>query len=100
MREKLPKQRQQAFRVTVKRDLVARIPSLPDGTHEVQSGSAVHAAACGLSLAGGGTAEIVEVAALRPAPGWPALTTFYHCSQGIYGFCFASRASRDAVEGR
>lgn len=80
------------FHVTVKRTAHALDLSPLDFAQEVRSHNAVHAAACGLSLAGGGYAEVIEVVALRPAPGRPARVTFCQCSQGVYGFCFASRS--------
>lgn len=75
------------FHVIVKRDAAAL-----DLEQDVTSQNAAHAAACGLSLAGGGYAEVIEVTALSPAPDRPVLTTFCQCSQGVYGFCFLSRS--------
>jgi len=80
------------FHVIVKRDAAALTPSPFDLAQQVTSQNAVHAAACGLSLAGGGYAEVIEVTALSPVPGRSALTTFCQCSQGVYGFCFLSRS--------
>lgn len=80
------------FHVVVKRDGSALDPSPFDLEQDVHSQNVVHAAACGLSLAGGGVADLIEVAALKPGAGRPALTTFRQCSQGVYGFFFASRA--------
>ena len=79
------------FHVTVKRDAHALDSSSLDFTQDVRSHNAVYAAACGLSLAGGGYAEVIEVVALCSAPGRPARVTFCQCSQGVYGFCFGSR---------
>jgi len=57
----------------------------------VKSQNAAHAAACGLSLAGGEYADVIEVVALAPVPGRSPLTIFKQCSQGVYGFCYGSR---------
>lgn len=81
------------FAVTVKRDAASSVPSPFDLSRHVISQNAAHAAAVGLSLAGGGFAEVIEVTALAPVPGRSALTTFHQCSQGAYGFCYASRSS-------
>lgn len=81
-----------AFHVTVRRDQDAPDPSPVDLEQDIQSQNASHAAVCGLSLAGGGYADCIEVRALRPAPGRSAAVTFYQCSQGIYGFCFGARS--------
>ncbi|HEY3994245.1 MAG TPA: hypothetical protein VGM01_15355 [Ktedonobacteraceae bacterium] len=79
------------FRVTVKRDPL--VPGLPLLVVErvVKSQNAAHAAAAGLSLVGGNQADVIEVRALAPLPGRPALTTFTACAQGVYGFCYGSR---------
>jgi hypothetical protein len=84
--------RMPTFHVLVKRDAAALDPSLFDFEQDVKSQNAVHAAACGLLLAGGGYAEAITVTALCPVPGRPASTTFGQCSQGVYGFCFLSRS--------
>lgn len=78
------------FRVMVKRDVYALDPS--SFNFDMHARNAAHAAACGLSLAGGGYADLIEVEALQPAPGRPVLTLFRQCSQGIYGFCYTSRS--------
>ena len=74
------------FHVMVKRDASTVVLE-----QDVQSQNVAHAAACGLSLAGGGYADVIMVQVLRPAPGRPASVTFSGCSQGVYGFCFSSR---------
>jgi hypothetical protein len=80
------------FHVMVKRGASAPDSSLLNFAR-IKSQNAMHAAACGLSLAGGGYAEVIEVHALAPVPGRPVLTVFQQCSQGVYGFCFTSRSS-------
>ena len=85
------------FRVTVKRSIAVPGPAFE---RIVQAQSVRYAAACGLSLAGGGVAGTIEVTALRPAPGRPALTIFNQCSQGIYGFCYLSCVSPEVHEER
>lgn len=79
------------FHVFVRRDAYALDPS-PFDYPCVKSQNAAHAAACGLSLAGGGYADVIEVQALAPRPGRPVSTIFKQCSQGVYGFCFTSRS--------
>lgn len=79
------------FHVIVTRDAHALDSSSLNFAQDVRSHNAMHAAACGLSLAGGGYAEVIEVVALRPVPGRPARVMFCQCSQGVYGFCFGSR---------
>lgn len=79
------------FHVTVK-----RVASAQPFQQRVKSQNAVYAAACGLSLAGGGSAEVIEVCALMPAPGRPASTRFTQCRQEVYGFCFGSRSAYSA----
>ena len=77
------------FRVIVRRDPSAPAPSslvFP----LVKSQNAAHAAACGLSLAGGGCAHVIDVQALAPRPGRPVHTSFVQCSQGVYGFCYTA----------
>lgn len=83
------------FHVLVKRGAAEVGTAQLDFERDVKSQNAVHAAAAGLSLAGDGSADVIEVTALQPIPGRPALTTFHQCSQGVYGFCFASRVSRE-----
>lgn len=75
------------FRVTVK-----CVGELVDLDQEVCSQNVEHAAACGLSLARTGYADVVEVRVLAPRPGRPVMTVFVGCSQGVYGFCYASRS--------
>jgi hypothetical protein len=80
------------FHVLVRRDAYA--PGSSSFHYPcVKSQNAAHAAAAGLSLAGGGYADVIEVQALSPQPGRPILTLFMQCSQGIYGFCYTSRST-------
>jgi hypothetical protein len=81
------------FRVTVMRVAPDLVSSLVELDQEVSSQNAVHAAACGLSLAGTGCADVIEVRALAPRRGRPTTTVFTGCSQGVYGFCYVSRSS-------
>lgn len=93
--------RMQRFLVWVKRDACTFDPCPVDFLQEVASLNSEHAAACGLSLAGGGTASVIEVQALQTVAGRPAATRFEYCSQGIYGFCFLRRSSlSEAIERR
>ena len=80
------------FHVLVKRDADALDPSPFDLEQDVHSQNAAHAAACGLSLAGGGSADCIQVTALQPRSGRSAQVTFSRCSQGVYGFVYASRS--------
>lgn len=80
------------FHVLVRRNTSLSDVSLPDFTQEVTSQNSTYAAACGLSLAGGGFADLIEVQALQPVPGRPVGTRFQQCSQGLYGFCFTQRS--------
>lgn len=83
------------FHVAVKISLAS---SLLDLDQDLHSQNAAHAAACGLSLAGTGYADVIEVRALQPVPGRPVATIFRGCSQGIYGFCYASRSQSEFTE--
>lgn len=86
------------FHVKVKRG--AALLGLPSSDFpRVKSQNAVHAAACGLSLAGGGYADVIEVEALNPVPGRSPFLTFNGCSQGVYGFCYTSRFSPRTKKG-
>jgi hypothetical protein len=78
------------FHVIVKRDAYALDPS-PFDYPFVKSQDAAHAAACGLSLSGGGYADLIEVEALQPVFGRSPFQMFKQCSQGVYGFCYTSR---------
>lgn len=86
------------FRVIVKRGTAAF--GLPSSDFpRVKSQNAAHAAACGLSLAGGGYAEVIEVEALQPVPGRAPFQHFHGCAQGTYGFCYTSRSVLQGVKG-
>ena len=78
------------FRVVVRKDKYALDPT-PFDFAQLSSQNVAHAAASGLSLAGGGFADLIEVQVLSPSPGRPARIFFYQCSQGVYGFCYTSR---------
>jgi hypothetical protein len=84
------------FHVVVTRGAVAAGSSLFDFAGEVRAQNSVHAAACGLSLAGGGSAEQIKVTVLVPKPGRPAQVTYWSCSQGVYGFVYGSCSSASA----
>lgn len=87
------------FRVIVKRGVFdPAVPFVSCVLPCVKSQNAAHAAACGLSLAGGECADEIEVKALQPAPGRSPFTIFRGCSWGVYGFCYTKRFSECCQE--
>lgn len=86
------------FHVVVTCGAAAPGSVLLDFAGEVRAQNSVYAAACGLSLAGGGFAEMIEVTALAPKPGRSARVTYWHCSQGPYGFVYGSRSQEGACK--
>lgn len=79
------------FHVAVKCDTYVLDGKPFDFEQDINSQNAVHAAATGLTLVGCGYAASIEVTALKPVGGRPALTTFRECGQSAYGFFFGSR---------